>query len=102
MTGNEPTIVHAVATGEASDPFVRVAETSARTLVERITGMTEPSDALVVIDVAAGDHDELVALASVLVSAGVAHIETSSPQVVRRVFDTHCAISTGTIEVLEP
>ena len=62
----------------------------------------ENSAVLVAVDDAfEGDTDALVALVSVLVTAGVQHIETAHVRAVARIFDTHLAISAGQIEVLE-
>ena len=47
------------------------------------------------------DHDEFVALVSVLVVRGVTMFDTEHPQIVRRVLDTHSAIAAGQIEVLQ-
>lgn len=45
--------------------------------------------------------EETIALVSLLVMRGVMAFETSDPQIVRRILDTHAAISAGQIEVLE-
>ena len=48
------------------------------------------------------DHDQFVAMVSVLAVRGVRAFETSQPTVVQRILDAHAAISAGNIEVLEP
>lgn len=45
-------------------------------------------------------REDLIALVSMLVIQGVRSFETSDPQTVKRILDTHAAIAAGEIEVL--
>lgn len=106
MESTEPTIVtgHDVPNDSA---VARLETQSASSLVELVDDVDDPSAVSVAVDRAVTnddvlDRDALVALVSVLVTLGVRRFETRHPQVVRRVLDTHAAISAGDIAVLEP
>lgn len=101
MSATEATVVHA--TGVSStDALVAITAATPDELVKAVQQYSEVSQLIVAIDEAvSGDRDALVAVVSVLTSLGVEHIETTEPRAVRRIFDTHRAISAGDIEVLE-
>jgi hypothetical protein len=103
MSSSEPTIVHARMYAPDGFGLRRVEHSSAEGLLEAVDLAESPGELLVVLDsaVPAGDRDELVALASVLVVEGVQSFETHSPKAVRRVLDMYAAITSGQIEVLE-
>jgi len=85
--GSPEELVDAVVAGDPSEVIVAI--DSAVTLPKGVDG-EQP------------DTDIFVSLASVLVTKGVRAFETAHPQVVRRVFDMHRALSTGDVEVLQP
>ncbi|MDW3179964.1 MAG: hypothetical protein R8J94_21420 [Acidimicrobiia bacterium] len=106
MEPTEPTIVTGH-DGPNDSAVVRLEAHSANSLVELVDDVDDPSVLSVAVDRAVTnddvlDRDALVALVSVLVTLGVRRFETDHPQVVRRVLDTHSAISAGDIAVLEP
>jgi hypothetical protein len=103
MSSSEPTIVHARTYAPDGFGLSRVEHTSADEVLKAVELAERPGELLVVLDsaVPAGDRDELVALASVLVVEGVRSFETHSPKAVRRVLDMYTAITSGQIEVLE-
>ena len=85
--------------------LITVSAESPVELVESVRESSDPSTLVVKVDSAAlvegvVDHDVLVALASVLVVAGVESIETAHERSVRRIFDMHAAINAGDVEVL--
>lgn len=101
MSSPEPTIVRAKNSVELGSEPERVEEHSARALVDAVEASEDPSQLIAAVDAAAADRDELVALVSVLVTAGVETFETKQPTTVQRILDTHLAIVIGEIEVLE-
>ncbi len=112
MASTEPTIVGGHDDLIDPDAF-RVEAPSVDALVELVDGVDDPGSLTVAVDAAvsndgagstdgAVDHDALVAVVAVLVALGVRRFETRHRQVVRRILDTHAAISAGDIAVLEP
>jgi hypothetical protein len=103
MSSSEPTIVHARTYAPDGFCLQRVEHSTVEEVFESVDLAENPGELLVVLDsaVPAGDRDELVALASVLVVEGVQSFETHSSKAVRRVLDMYAAITSGRIEVLE-
>ena len=105
MTATDRTFV--IARGiEAPAEHIRIDASTAERALTALTELYEDADdgsgiVCAVLDDDM-DRDEFVALVSVLVVHGVTMFDTNHSQIVRRVLDTHSAISAGQIEVLEP
>ena len=100
MAGNK--CVEVVARG--ADPrtgWIRFDASTADIASHNLSAADDVSVVCAVLDDANADHEQLVALVSVLVVDGVRCFHTSRPQAITRIFDTYAAISAGEIEVLQ-
>lgn len=111
MTSSTPSLVQARGRRAAEPPQIRVEESTLDAVLDALDRIDDLDEVVVVVDACASrvdgtdlvlDHDDLVAVVSVLVVHGVRSFETRHPQPVRRVLDMHTAIVAGEIEVLEP
>ena len=110
MTPRTPTLVHARGRHAAEPPQIRIEEDTLDAVLDALDPIDDLDTVVVVVDVVASisdstgplvDHDEFIAVVSVLVMHGVRSFETRHPQPVRRVLDMHTAIVAGEIEILE-
>lgn len=105
MPSDPPTIVRVADTraaddAVATDALVRVESDTLEGLLDAVRSAGDPTGLLVAVDSAVRDKDELIAIVSVLVVEGVQAFETSAPQPVQRILDTHRTIVHGAIDAI--
>lgn len=101
MADNDMHLVVGRGTTTDDRPVVRVEGSSGEDVLAQLATIDDDSRVIAAVDNAVADLDEFVALVSVLVLRGVQVFETRWPQAVQRILDTHLAIVSTEIEVLE-